>query len=1046
MYLRAKKEAMTSRYRGSIAGIFFVALLAALNSGCSGGGSIGTTNAASGGGSSSGGSGLLTISLSDTSATVDEGATAQITAMVTNDAANRGVTWTVSCPAAACGSVSPNSTASGATITYTPPGSVASNLTVTLTAVSVADATKSASLTITVPALTISLAPLVSDTLQAGGTIPLTATVTNDGASKGVTWTVSCSEAPCGTVSPTTTASGSPTNYTAPITLPANGSTVTFTAASVTDGSKAVSKTLTLLPISVSITPSKATVQAGGTAQFTALVPNDSANKGVAWTVSCSAAPCGSVSPTATANGVATTYTAPATAPTSSLTVTLTATSVTDGTKTASGTITVPASVPPGITVSIAPGSATVPAGGTQQFTATVTNDPNNGGVTWQVFAKLFCNGAFSGKCQPFGEPPIVVLPCSGCGTFSPASTASGAQTTYTAPAHLTPPSKAGYFFFGSPVSVVATSVTNTSASATAGLTLPQISVSVSPGSASVALKGTQQFTATVKNDGSNSGVSWSLTQNGVSCAPGCGTIIPTSTASGAAATYTAPSTGPVTPLVRVIATSVENPLASAGVTMMLTTSTGGLACSAGSGSESLLKGQYAFLLQGDLNNFGEGSIVGSITADGTGKITAGEEDLLGPETLNIDTSASLYAVGPDRRGCLVLTGTGNYLARSFLFSLGSINSSNVATAGHIIAIPEYFSVFLENAIHIPGAAGTIRLQDPTSFTAAQFNGRYALGFIGSDQQKVQNASRRVAIAGTFTADGASAISSGTFDINDLGTITADISSTPEGTFTCCDANGRGSLTLANLRAPNVGFYVINSGDAFVVADDNNFDTIQGVGEAIGIPSAATFGQASLSGSSVLGAAAQSANGPIVDIATVSADGKTAMATNDNVNSGGTFSTGSSLLDYVVASNGRVVTTGTGTPPVLYLYGPNQGFLVGTDPDVTFGILEPQAAEPFSNASFSGAYMLGTENPPANTVTTESGVLTADGFGNAAGTVEQSSPTGLAQDQSLNLTYSFPANGVGNVGGNTTAILISVNRLIFISNASANPTITVVEK
>ena len=83
---------------------------------------------------------------------------------------------------------------------------------------------------------------------------------------------------------------------------------------------------------------------------------------------------------------------------------------------------------------------------------------------------------------------------------------------------------------------------------------------------------------------------------------------------------------------------------------------------------------------------------------------------------------------------------------------------------------------------------------------------------------------------------------------------------------------------------------------------------------------------------------------------------------------------------------------------------------------MTFGILEPQAAGPFSNASFTGAYVLGTENPSASTVTTESGVLTADGKANAAGTVDQSSPTGLMQNQSLNLTYSFPANGVGNVG------------------------------
>lgn len=47
----------------------------------------------------------------------------------------------------------------------------------------------------------------------------------------------------------------------------------------------------------------------------------------------------------------------------------------------------------------------------------------------------------------------------------------------------------------------------------------------------------------------------------------------------------------------------------------------------------------------------------------------------------------------------------------------------------------------------------------------------------------------------------------------------------------------------------------------------------------------------------------------------------------------------------------------------------------------------------------SGANMLGTENPSASTVTIESGVLNANGSGNATGTADQSSTTGLAQDQ-----------------------------------------------
>src|SRR6185312_11870886 len=67
--------------------------------------------------------------------------------------------------------------------------------------------------TTTTPAVSVSVAPL-SSTVQAGTTTTLTATVSHDSSGQGVTWTVSCATAPCGSVSPTTTASGASTTYT----------------------------------------------------------------------------------------------------------------------------------------------------------------------------------------------------------------------------------------------------------------------------------------------------------------------------------------------------------------------------------------------------------------------------------------------------------------------------------------------------------------------------------------------------------------------------------------------------------------------------------------------------------------------------------------------------------------------------------------------------------------------------------------------------------------------------------------------------------------
>ena len=74
-------------------------------------------------------------------------------------------------------------------------------------------------------------------------------------------------------------------------------------------------------------------------------------------------------------------------------------------------------------------------------------------------------------------------------------------------------------------------------------------------------------------------------------------------------------------------------------------------------GNNAVLSGPYAFSLIG-FNGVGFLTVVGSFTADGTGKITAGEADtngVLGPQQGNLITSASSYSVGADNRGCATL-------------------------------------------------------------------------------------------------------------------------------------------------------------------------------------------------------------------------------------------------------------------------------------------------------------------------------------------------------------------------------------------------------
>ena len=204
---------------------------------------------------------------------------------------------------------------------------------------------------------------------------------------------------------------------------------------------------------------------------------------------------------------------------------------------------------PPPISVSVSPTSASIPVNATQQFTATLQNDPSNKGVTWA----LTQDGA---SCS------------SECGTLSATSSASGIPITYTAPATM--PANPS-------VTLTATSTADPTKSALATLTVTAplpISISVSPTSASIPVNATQQFTATLQNDPSIKGVTWALTQDGASCSSECGTLSATSSASGTPITYTAPAKVPSKTNVSIIATSVtdKNAVVGSGITITVGT------------------------------------------------------------------------------------------------------------------------------------------------------------------------------------------------------------------------------------------------------------------------------------------------------------------------------------------------------------------------------------------------------------------------------------------------------------------------------------------
>jgi hypothetical protein len=193
----------------------------------------------------------VSVVVAPVTASVQTGQAATFTATVANDSSNRGVAWAVSgtgCTGAACGTLSAASSASGVAVTYTAPATVPNPATVTLTATSVTDPTKNAEASITLtspPAIAVSVSPTTASVATGGSTQSFTATLQNDSQNKGVTWTLSgagCSGSVCGTVSPTSSASGAVVTYTSP----ANAGTVKLTATSVSNNAVSAAATITL--------------------------------------------------------------------------------------------------------------------------------------------------------------------------------------------------------------------------------------------------------------------------------------------------------------------------------------------------------------------------------------------------------------------------------------------------------------------------------------------------------------------------------------------------------------------------------------------------------------------------------------------------------------------------------------------------------------------------------------------------------------------------------------------------------------------------------
>ena len=384
---------------------------------------------------------------------------------------------------------------------------------------------------------------------------------------------------------------------------------------------------------SVAISPISATVQVGLSQQFTATV-SGTTNTAVNWLVNGVAGGNSSVG-TISSTGL---YTAPSSVPTSPVTVT--AQSAANSTSSANATVTI-VPVPTPVSLSISPGSASVRVGSSQQFTATLSGTTYSA-VNWLV------NGVAGGN--------------SSVGTIS-------LTGLYTAPSSVPT----------SPVTVTAQSTANSASLANATVTIlpapTPVSVVISPGSASLQVARSQQFTATVSGT-TNSAVNW-LAAGIAGGNSSVGTI-------SAGGMYTAPSSVPTSP-VTVTAQSAANPPSSANATVTILPAPTPVSVSISPGSASVQVGssqQFTAAVTGTTNtavNWLVGGIAGGNSTVGTissaGLYTAPSS---APTNTVTVTAQSAFASTSSASATVTITAAVHSVVLSWTASTSAVSGYNI--------------------------------------------------------------------------------------------------------------------------------------------------------------------------------------------------------------------------------------------------------------------------------------------------------------------------------------------------------------------------------
>jgi Putative Ig domain len=436
--------------------------------------------------------------------------------------------------------------------------------------------------------------------------------------------------------------------------------------------------------------------------------------------------------------------------------------------------------------------------------------------------------------------------------------------------------------------------------------------------------------------------------------------------------------------------------------------------------STTLINGSYSFLFNGFDDN-GTVLIAGNFSTDGNGNILSGHEVINrvnpgGPTYAVVSaTLTGTYELGTDGRGMMQLIAMNQKTA--------------IFTANYLLAIDANSNLhMIENdttgnaGVGITYGSGIMK-QAVGTFSSANFSGNYAFEFNGRDYMAAPEV-----LAGVVVADSGETLT-GMGDFNDASVYSSQLSLIGDFAVLSSGSEGEASMFFQPPTSAKITlgfeFFFVSSTEIFFIETDvattiNPFPRLSG---EMRLQNTSTqFTDAVLQGSGVVtGTGLAGSNSTVFAGLLASSLGNGSATLSYTQNDAGTVSTNSLSGSYQVQSNGRVGFTGLGSRlAAAYLTGPNQGFIIGSDTAVTYGLLEQQTGAPYSASSIQGSYALFAPKEPDTDVVNMIGQLAATGVGGTiSGTLDEFIPPSTPfADQALAGTYTVASDGSGTMTPN----------------------------